>query len=255
MVKKKDLELNAEIREETGNKLAALRKKGFIPAVVYGPGHKPLSIKIEYHQFEKVFEEGGESTIIKLKVKGVESKISEKNVLIHNVDKNPVDEKIIHIDFYQIRMDRAITTEVPLVFEGESPAVANLDGTLVKNINEVEVEALPNDLPHEIKLDISSLKTFEDIIRIKDLEIPQGVKVLTDTESTVALVTPPRTEEELAELEEKPEEEVEEVEKVGEEEEEEERVEREEKVESPEKEEQKPSSESEKEQSKEQKNK
>lgn len=225
------LELNAKIREDVGNnRLKTLRKKGFIPAIVYGPGHKPLPIQVDYQEFEKVFEIGGESTILKLKIHpvirqgapsddGAKSKVEEnKNVLIHDVDRDPVEDKFIHIDFYQIRMDKAISAEVPLVFEGEAPAVKNLEGVLVKNITEIEVEALPKDLPHEIKVDISCLETFDEHIRIKDLKLSEGVKILADPEEVIALVTPPRTKEELEELEEKVEEKIEEVEKVEEEE-------------------------------------
>ncbi len=204
------LELNAKVREDIkSNKLKALRKKGFIPAIVYGPGHKPLPIQVDYQKFEKVFDDAGESTIIKLKV-GNDS----KNVLIHDVAMDPVTDKFIHIDFYQVRMDKAISAEVSLIFEGEAPAVKNLEGVLVKNITEVEVEALPKDLPHEIKVDISCLETFDEHIKIKDLKLPKGVKVLAEPEEVIALVTPPRTKEELEELEEKPEEKVEEVEEV-----------------------------------------
>lgn len=197
----KEIELNAKIREVTGNKLKTFRKKGIIPAVVYGAGHKNVSIQVDYNEFQKVFEEAGESTIIKLKI-GKDA----KNVLIHDIARDLVTDKFIHIDFLQIRMDKAITAEVPLVFVGESPAVKNLEGVLVKNITEVEVEALPKDLPHEIKVDISTLETFDDHIRIKDLKLSEGVKVLVEPEETVILVMPPRTKEELEEIEKKPEE-------------------------------------------------
>ncbi|MBD3282161.1 MAG: 50S ribosomal protein L25 [Candidatus Portnoybacteria bacterium] len=218
------LELKAKIREKKKSKLRALREKGLIPAIVYGPGHKPVLVKVDYSEFKKALKEAGETTIVKLKIEDKEKKESVKNVIIHDIAKNPVTDEFIHIDFYQVRMDKAITAEIPLVFEGEAPAVKSLEGTFVKNMNEIEVEGLPGDLPHEIKIDISSLKTFEDYIRIKDVNFPQGVKPLADQERVVASVEPPRSEEELAELEEKPEEEVEEVEKVGEEEPEEEVV-------------------------------
>jgi large subunit ribosomal protein L25 len=119
-------------------------------------------------------------------------------------------------------MDKTLTAEVQLIFEGEAPAVKSLDGILVKNITEVEVEALPKDLPHEIKVDISSLDSFDKHIRIKDLQLPLGVKILAEAGEVVVLVKPPRTEEELKALEEKPEEKVEEVEVVAEKEVEEE---------------------------------
>ena len=202
-----ELELKAEARKESGRKLKSLREKGILPAVVYGPGHKPISIQVDYEEFRKVFEIGGESTLLKLKVGD-----QIKNVLIHEIATDPVHDRFIHVDFYQVRMDKVITVEVPLVFEGEAPAVKSLDGVLLKNITEVEVEALPKDLPHEIKIDISFLDNFNKHIRIKDLDLPQGVKILAEPEEMVASVIPPRTEEELKALEEKPEEKIEEVE-------------------------------------------
>jgi len=205
------LELKAQARKDTGRKLKTLREKGFIPAVVYGPGHKSVSIQVVYNDFKKAFDEAGESTLIKLEVDG-----HIKNVLIHDVSIDPIDDTFIHIDFYQVVMDKTIKTHVPLVFEGEAPAVKGLDGVLIKNLTELEIEALPKDLPHEIKVDISSLDSFDKHIRIKDLQIPEGVKVLEESEELIVSVIPPRSEEELKALEEKPEEKVEEVEKVGE---------------------------------------
>jgi large subunit ribosomal protein L25 len=207
------LELTAKMREVLGRKVKSLRKKGSIPAILYGLKAKSIPLEIDYSEFEKIFKEAGESTVIKLKT-GKES----KNVLIYDVARDPVSEKFIHVDFYEVRMDKPITAEVPLVFEGEAPAVKNLEGVLVKNITEIEVEALPANLPHEIKVDISYLNTFEDLIHVKDLKIPDGVKVSVNPDEIVALVSPPRSEEELKSLEEKVEEKIEEVVKVGEEE-------------------------------------
>jgi len=217
------LELNAKVREVLGKKVKSLRKKGIIPAVIYGLKAKSIPLEIDYSKFEKTFKEAGESTVIKLKINDKKARPTagqpkaDKNVLIYDVSRDPVSDKFIHIDFYEVRMDKPITTEVPLVFEGEAPAVKNLEGVLVKNITEIEVEALPANLPHEIKVDISALKTFDDLIHIKDLKIPDGVKISVNPEEIVALVSPPRSEEELKALEEEVEEKIEEVEKVGEE--------------------------------------
>ena len=206
-------ELKVKVREVLGRKVKTLRKKGIIPAVVYGLKAKSIPLEIDYSEFEKVYKEAGESTVIKLKT-GKES----KNVLIYDVAMDSVSDKFIHVDFYEVRMDKPITAAVPLVFEGEAPAVKNLEGVLVKNITEIEVEALPANLPHEIKVDISVLKTFDDLIHIKDLKIPDGVKISINPDEIVALVSPPRSDEELQSLEEKVEEKIEEVAKVGEEE-------------------------------------
>ncbi len=211
-------ELTVKIRETLGKKVKTLREKGIIPAVLYGEKIKAISLEVNYKDFEKIYEEAGESTVIKLKVQSPKSKVADKNVLIYDVVRDPVSDKFIHIDFYEVRMDRLITTEVPLVFEGEAPAVKNLEGILVKNITEVEVEALPVNLPHEINVDISVLNTFDDLIHIKDLKVPEGVKILAEPEEVIVSVVPPRSEEELKALEEKVEEKVEEVVKIGEEE-------------------------------------
>src|SRR4030042_1222100 len=205
------LELKAETREIIGKKTKTLRQKGLVPAVVYGPRHKPVSIQINYEDFRKILEQAGESTLIKLKI---EDRV--KDVLLQEISKDPIEDRFIHVDFYEVRMDKASKAEVSLVFYGEAPAVKNLEGILVKNATEVEVEALPKDLPHEIKVDISGLDSFEKRIRIKDLNLPAGVKITNDSEEVVLLVEPPRTEQELKELEEKPIEKVEEVEKVSE---------------------------------------
>lgn len=194
-----ELELKAQLREETGNKLKSLREEGFVPAVVYGSGHKSVSVKVNYEEFRKIFDQSGESTLVKLKI-GNEI----KNVLIHEISKDPVSGRFTHVDFYHVKMDKIIKAEVPLLFEGEAPAVKNLEGVLVKAINHIEVEALPKDLPHEIKVDISILDAFDKHIRAKDLILPQGVKIDLDSEEVIVSVIPPRSEEEIKATEEKP---------------------------------------------------
>lgn len=194
-----ELELKAETREDVGKKLESLREKGIIPAVVYGSGHKPVSVQVNYEEFKKIFGQSGESTLVKLKI-GNES----KNVLIHDISRDPISGKFIHIDFYNVRMDKLIKAEVPLLFEGEAPAVKNLEGVLIKSITEVEVEALPKDLPREIKVDISILDSFDKQIRVKDLILPVGVKIELNPDEMIVSVMPPRSEEEIKATEEKP---------------------------------------------------
>jgi len=208
------LTLSAKIRKELGKKVKNLRKKGIIPAVLYGPKIKgALPLEIEEKQFEKIYKEAGESTLISLEISDKKQKIP---VLIHEVEGDPLTEKPIHVDFYQPLLEEEIEVKVPLIFEGEAPAVKDLGGTLVKNISEVEVKALPQNLPHEIKVNIQSLKTFEDNILIKDLIIPREVKILKNPEEIVANVAPPeKVEEELVKPIEEKVEEVEVVEEKG----------------------------------------
>lgn len=211
-----ELQLNAKIRKILGKKVKTLRKKGILPACLYGYKVEPLSLEIDKRDFEKVYKQAGESTIIELKIEGGASETRPKPVLIHDLTKDPVTDEFLHVDFYQVKLDKPIVAEVPLVFEGEAPAVKEKEGILVKNITSVEVESLPLDLPHDIKVDLSGLKTFEDKILIKDLAISEKVKIKAPEEEVVVLVMPPRAKEELEALEEKPEEKVEEVEKVEE---------------------------------------
>lgn len=212
------LTLSAKIRQISGKRTKNLRKKGILPAILYGPKIKTLSLEVDSKKFEGVYQEAGESSLISLEIDGPigQSYGASKKipVLIHEIQRDPLSDKILHIDFYQAPLEEKIEAKIPLVFEGDSTAVKELGGTLVKVIHELEVKAKPENLPKEFKVDISTLKTFEDTILIKDLKVPTGVEILKNPEEIVAEVSPPeKVEEELA----KPvEEKVEEVEKVEE---------------------------------------
>ncbi len=203
------LTLSAKIRQTQGKKVKNLRQKGILPAVLYGPKTKSENLEIDAKEFDKVFSQTGESTLISLEVEGKKDKYL---VLVHDISRDPLSSRPIHIDFYQPSLTEEITVKVPIILEGEAPAIKNLGGTLVKNIAEVDVKALPQSLPKEIRVSVTGLATFEDHVLIKDLKLPEGVKVLKDPEEIVAHVTPlEKVEEELQ----KPiEEKVEEVEKV-----------------------------------------
>ena len=205
------------MRPVTGRQNKQIRKQGLIPAVLYGHKIKNLILSVDLHEFEKVYQEAGESTLIKLEIDDSQEKKSAKSkkeriVLIYKVARHPVSGQPVHADFYQVKMDEPITTEVPLVFVGESAAVKELDGVLVKNIQSLEIKALPVDLPHQIEVDISALKTFDDNVYIKNLKLPAGVTTESQSDEVVVSVIPPRTRAELEKLEEAPEEKVEEVE-------------------------------------------
>lgn len=207
------LSLKAQSRQEVGRKVNKLRKADKIPAILYGRGIKSQPVSVSEKDFDKLYRQAGESSLVALEIDG-----KKTNVLIHDIVRDPLNERILHIDFYQVRMDEKIEAKVALVFSGESAAVKSEGGVLVKNIQEIEVKALPGNLPHHLDVDISALKTFEDHILIKNLLVPSGVEILAEPDEIVASVVPPRSEEELATLEEKIEEKIEEVKVVGEEE-------------------------------------
>ncbi len=160
----------------------AVRKAGNIPAVVYGPKQEPLSISVDKSIFEKLLKEAGESTIINLVGLG-----EELEVLVHDVAFNPAKGGVEHVDFYAIEKGKEITVHVPLEFIGEAPATKT-GGSLTKVLHEIEVTCKPSALPQHIEVDVSGLDTFEKQIHVKDLVVPNGVKVENDKEEVVALV-------------------------------------------------------------------
>ena len=199
--------------EERVGKARKIVREGFIPAVLYGHGFATVPIQLESRAFKKVWQQSGTTSLISLSIGK-----NEHQVLIREVQYHPVKGHPQHIDFYKVRMDEAIKASVPIVLEGIAPAVKDLSGVLLRNIDAVEVEALPKDLPHQISIDISVLVDFEKTIHVKDIKAPTGVKILANPEEVVALVQPPRSEEEIEKLSEEVKEDVEAVEGVKKEE-------------------------------------
>lgn len=199
------LSLSAKIREIQGKKVKTLRKEDILPAVLYGPKIQNQILEVELKEFERIYKEAGESTLISLEI---ENGSAQNLVLIHDVRRDPLTEKSIHVDFYQPSLDEEIEAQIPIILQGEAPAVKNLGGTLIKNISEIEVKALPQKLPREIIVSVEIIKTFEDNILVKDLKLADGVKILRDLEDVVAQVVPiEKVEEELEKpIEERPEE-------------------------------------------------
>lgn len=171
--------------------VAEMRKAGEIPAVFYGMGRESTSVAVSKIAFKKVWEQAGESTPVK-----ISTPAGDIDVLIHEVQTNPVSDEPTHIDFLAIDMKKKVKVGIPLVFEGISEAVKGGLGILVKVLHEVEVEALPNDLPHNISVDISSLKTIQDVILVSSLKVPAGVLVLAKEDEVVASIAEQKEEKE-----------------------------------------------------------
>ena len=207
--------ISASRRNEIGKKNKSLRQHNMIPAIAYGHSISSIPLKVNSKILEAAYSRAGSSRIVDLRIDDKE----DKNVLIQAVQHSPRSGAIIHADFYVVKMDEKIKTEVPLHFIGESAMVYQEGGTLLKNYEALEIEALPGDLPESISVDISVLDDFEKAIHIRDLQIPAGSTILNDPDELVAKIEPPRSEEELAELEEPITEELPEVEKVEAEEE------------------------------------
>lgn len=184
------IDLAVQIREKFGKQVKVLRRQGLIPAELYGRGVENLHVAVPVRDFARVFKEAGTSTILNLLVG------SEKHpAIIYNVSRNYLTGEVEHVDFYEVRMDEKIKAKIPVEFLGVSPAVRDKGGILNKSILEVEVEALPGDLPHRLEVDLSFLSELNQSIYIKDIIVPKGVKILIDPETPVVSVTEPRAEE------------------------------------------------------------
>ena len=205
----KAIVLKAKVREITGKKVDQLRKENMIPAVVYGHDVKPQNLVVNYLDFSRVFEKTGESSLVELEIEG-----KKANVLVHDVQADPLSGRFSHVDFFKVNMKEEVETEIPLEFMGESPAVKELGGVLIKSLDEISVKCLPADLPEKYEIDISKLATFDDMITVKDLKFSEKIEILSDPETVIASVQEPRSQEELESLETKVEEDVTKVEGV-----------------------------------------
>jgi len=189
--------LNAEKRKVFGRKVKTLRGTGILPCNVYGKKTKSEALSVKATDFVEVFAKSGETALVTLVIKN--GKTEEKAVLISNVQLDPRSDKPIHADFHQVDLKEKVTAEVPVELSGESPAEKQGLGTVVQYIDEIEVTALPTDLPEKFTLDISALAEVDQAIYIKDLQIDKAkVELKADLETILVKVEPPQKEEVVA---------------------------------------------------------
>ena len=187
--------LKTQIRDIFGKKNQVLRKQGLIPGIVYGRKTKPLALKITLKEFLRVYQQAGDTDLIDLVIEEG-GKEQTKEVLVQDVARDYVSSQPIHVDFYEVEMDKPVTTHIPLIFVNEAPAT-KMGGILIKSMDEIEIEALPKDLPHAIEVDISSLSEFDKTLYVHDIKPPEGVKFLVKENTPIITVSAPLTEEEL----------------------------------------------------------
>ncbi len=187
------IQLTVKPREITGKKVRTLRAEGLIPAELYGHGVPNVHIVVPAKEFAKVYKQAGSSTMITLDL-GHE----KKQAMIHEVVRDNVRDDVVHVDFYQVRLDEKIVAHVPFEFVGESVAVKDKGAIINKSLAEIEVEAFPQDVPHTIVVDLSALTDIDQSIYVKDLVLPKGVTTDLDGDMVIATATAPISEEELA---------------------------------------------------------
>lgn len=189
------MDLQVQTREKFGKSVKNLRAEGLIPAELYGKGVQNLHLAIPLKDFRKVLKQAGESTMINV-VLGNE----KRPAMIYDVAVHPVSDEILNVDLYQVRLDEKIKIKVPLEFIGESMAVKDKKGILVKAMQELEVEALPTNIPRSLTVDLSKIADIGQSVYVKDLEVAKDVTILFAPESVVATVTAQMTEEQEAKL-------------------------------------------------------
>jgi large subunit ribosomal protein L25 len=177
-----ELILMAEPRTIHGKKVKRLRREGLVPGVVYGPVvDETISVSVNSRVFSKFYMNHGHSTIFTLQWDG-----GSQPVLIREVQIDPVRRDVIHIDFFAPNMRQKLRQAVPVVLHN----VGDHAGVLQHVVNEVEVEALPADLPHEISADGSVLTNIGDAIHVSNLTAPAGVEIVADAETLIASLVP-----------------------------------------------------------------
>jgi large subunit ribosomal protein L25 len=187
-----DLELTLDAREAQGKQNKRLRREGFVPGVVYGKGHESVSVQVEAKTFETLYRSAGRTSVVKFRLPDASRATSG---FIKSVQRHPLTGRAIHVDYLLVNLKQEMEVEVPLVFTGEAPAVEQSGGTLLHNLSSVIVKALPNDIPHEIEVNVSTLVSLDVAIHVKDLNLNRDlVTVMSDPDTLVATVVPPRVE-------------------------------------------------------------
>ena len=177
-------------RDVLGKKVRKKEFHGLTPGIIYGAQIKNIPVFFNVKEFNQVFKEAGESSLIQLELNNKDRFIA----LIHSIQQHPLTDEITHVDFYVPNPKKEVKALVPLSFIGQAPAV-KAGRILIKNIQEIEVKALPANLPHEIAVEISRLENVGDEVLVKDLVAPEGVELLREAEDVVASVVAPQKEE------------------------------------------------------------
>jgi len=179
----KRYKLAVEKRKVVGKKVKKLRKEGILPANIYGKDIKSLSVQVPYKDFEKVYKEAGVTGIIDVEVGG-----EIRPSLIHNIQQDYYNHRLLHADFFQVNLKEKVKTMVKVVAMGVPKAVSEKLGLLLQPLSEVEIEALPTDLPDKIEVNVEPLDVVNAQITVGEIKAPVGVTILTDANQVVAKI-------------------------------------------------------------------
>ena len=195
MVQQTKVELKVSPREVLGKKVKRLRREGVIPANVYGHGLESVAIQVPKDDLVHLLHSAGRNEIVYLRLDGEEP----RPVFLRQIQRNPVTDAILHVEFYQISLKEKVRMEVPLALVGSAPAEQTHGGTLLHSLDRITVEGLPTEIPSAIEVDVSGLEEIDATIYVRELSVPGEVTVLTDPEQVVAKIAPPQVEKEVEE--------------------------------------------------------
>jgi len=196
----KQISLQMKPRTVRGKKVRFLRREGQIPANIYGPGMNSIAVQVDEKELRRVLRAAGMHRLMHLTVGAKKKKTHQ--VLVRQVQQDSITDAILHVDFYQVPLDKKFISQVPLMLQGEAPAVSS-GGILLRILDHVTIESLPQDLPAVLEVNVSTLESFDDALWVRDLVVPANVKILTDGDELIAKIQRPRIlEEEVVEAEE-----------------------------------------------------
>ncbi len=181
-----EIVLNVEPRTVVGKQVKALRREGNVPAVLYSRRGEPMILQANNRELLRVLQRAGGSRLVKLNITGAKD---APMALVREVQREPIKGSVLHVDFFGVSMTEAIKVEIPVRYEGTSPAVTRNEGVLIHAMDSIEIECLPGDLIDSVSIDVSKLEKVGDVIRVSDLKVPAAVKLLADSEATVARVS------------------------------------------------------------------
>ncbi len=181
------IELEVATREVLGKKVRFLRRQGITPVHLFGHGIESEALQCATTLLQRVLAQAGRTKLIDLKL----DKAKEpRKIVIREIQRDPQTGDLLHVDFYQVRMAEKIKVDVPIVLVGEAPALKLKENMLVQDLTSLTIESLPDEIPASIELDLSLLTEVEQLIRVKEIILSEGVTVLTDPEHTVVKISP-----------------------------------------------------------------
>jgi large subunit ribosomal protein L25 len=188
-----ELTLKLSPRTVTGKNVKRLRRNGVVPVHLYGSGTEPLSLQVEARVLRRTLRRAGANIPLEIEVEGRDG---ANTCFVREVQRHPVTEEVLHVDFLRVDVSRLLAADVPIVLDGVAPAAFRMGGTLLQALQSLRVESLPMNIPTSFHLDVSDLDTFEKSLRVSDIDVRPEVTVLTDPGEMIARVMQPRIEEE-----------------------------------------------------------